>query len=84
LADLIEKAYRISKTIMDDLRNEPGFAEMSPRAQTRLFSTRVENNLAATLLQLARLGMLNLDLARQILKTPAALPSAIQALEVVK
>jgi len=84
LADLIEKAYRISETIMDDLRTEPGYTDMSPRAQARLFCTRVGNNITAALLQLARLRTLNPDLARQILKTPVALSSVLERIEAMQ
>jgi len=78
LINLIEKIYRESEAIMRDLQSKPGYADLRPREQARLFGDTVGNDTLATLLQLARLGKLNVELAHKILKTPNELLEAIE------
>jgi serine/threonine protein phosphatase 1 len=78
---LIQKVCQLNEDILQELQSEPGYAEMLPRAQARIFSDRVGDGLLATLLQLARLGRLDGELAHKILKTPVALNSVIEELK---
>ncbi len=84
LVILIENLYRASAVLLRDLRSEPGFVEMSPRAQAKIFSKRVADNSLVTLLQLARLGRLDIQLAHKILKTPVALDSMVERVREIK
>ena len=59
---------------MSDLQSEPGFSELAPRQQARLYSSRIETNQFSTFMQLCRVGRLDLSTARKILKDPATLP----------
>ncbi len=81
LNDFIGKISRASEVILRDLRSNPAYADLRPREQARLFGDRSGNGRLATLLQLARLGKLNIELAHQVLKTPDELDEAIKKLQ---
>jgi hypothetical protein len=51
---------------------------LRPREQARLFGSQAGNGVLGTLLHLARLGKLDMDLAHRVLKTPDALDPAMQ------
>lgn len=63
------KAAEIIQTLLDD----PAFADLSARKQANLFSERAGTGKDAILLHLARLGRLNEESARKILKSPGML-----------
>jgi len=67
---LIEKIRRASQSILHELLSEPGYIDLSPRAQARLFSGKVGEGILATLLQLARVNKLNVNIAHTIIKRP--------------
>jgi hypothetical protein len=81
LIDLIQKVYQVSEIILRDLQSDPGYADLRPREQVRLFSAAAGNDKLATLLQLARIGKLNIELAHKILKTPGELHEAIKKIQ---
>jgi hypothetical protein len=81
LAALIEKTYQVSASIMQRLLSEADYLELPPRVQVERFGSRAGDGPLATLLQLARLGKLNVELAHKILKTPIALNSVIEKIE---
>jgi hypothetical protein len=78
LLDFIGKLYQASEGILRDLQSDPAYADMSPRQQARRFGDKSGNGPLATLLQLARLGKLNVEVAHKILRTPNELYAAIQ------
>jgi serine/threonine protein phosphatase 1 len=81
LGTLLERVYQTSATILGKLQAEPEYADLRPREQARLFGSRAGNGILATLLQLARLGKLDVDLAHRVLKTPDALHPVIQQID---
>lgn len=81
LVNLIEKIYQTSEAIMLDMQSKPGYADLRPREQARLFGYTAGNGTLATLLQLARLGKLNIELAHKILKTPDELHEALEKIQ---
>lgn len=81
LGTLIERAYQVSETIMQRVGSMPGFADMTPRAQTRLYGAQIKDGTLLSILHLARLGKLNADLARKVVRTPSALQLMIQMIE---
>jgi serine/threonine protein phosphatase 1 len=83
LAILIEKVYQTSATILGKLQAEPEYADLRPREQARMFGSQAGNGVLATLLHLARLGKLDMDLAHRILKTPDALYAVFQEFDKV-
>ncbi len=81
LGTLIAKVYQTSASILSRLQREPEYAELPPREQAHLFGSRAGNGALGALLQLARLGKLDADLAHRILKTPAALYPVVQRVD---
>jgi Calcineurin-like phosphoesterase len=81
LGTLIAKIYQTSASILSRLQRDPGYAELRPREQAHLFGSRVGNGALGALLQLARLGKLDVDLAHRVLKTPAALYPIVQQVD---
>ena len=78
LIDLIRKIYQANETILRELQLNPAYADSNPRGQARLFGNLAGNGKLATLLQLARLGKLDAELARKILKNPNELREMIK------
>jgi hypothetical protein len=66
---------------MRELRLEVDYLELPPRAHVGIFSSGMGDRLLATLLQLARVGRLDGELAHKILKTPGLLKSLIEKIE---
>jgi hypothetical protein len=73
LLHLIGKVEEKAKSIMLELRSEPGFDDLSARKQAKQFSAKVGNGVYAALLHLARLNQLNSATARKVLKSPEKL-----------
>lgn len=71
LLALISKAQRLSQELQERLQASPVYAELSPRQQAQRYASEAGKGLFATLMQLARLGRLDLETARKILKEPA-------------
>src|SRR3990172_170645 len=69
-AQLMEKARQANENLLDKIRSTPGFSELSPRQQAKLYAAEAGKGPFATLLQLARLGKLDIETARRLLKDP--------------
>jgi serine/threonine protein phosphatase 1 len=80
LNDFLGQVYQASAAILHDLQSHLTYANLRPREQARLFSDRAGTDRLATLLHLARLDKLNVELAQQVLKTPDELEAAIKRL----
>jgi len=70
LRDVITIINRKAAEIMQTLLSDPVYADLSTRKQANLFSERAGTGKDATLLHLARLGQLNEESARKVLKSP--------------
>lgn len=70
LRDGITIINKKAAEIMQTLLSDPAFADLPARKQANLFSERAGSGRAATLLHLARLGQLNEESARKVLKSP--------------
>jgi serine/threonine protein phosphatase 1 len=70
LLHLIEKVMQDSVDLLARLRSIPGFSELAPRAQAKLYAAETGKGKRADLLQLARLNKLDLETGRKILKDP--------------
>ena len=70
LLHLIEKVKQDSVDLLARLRSIPGFSELTPRAQAKLYAAETGKGKRADLLQLARLNKLDLETGRKILKDP--------------
>jgi serine/threonine protein phosphatase 1 len=84
LVILIEKVFQASQSVLRELQSEPGYADLPPRALARRFGSRAGDEPLATLLQLARLGRLEVALAQKVLRTPEAVYAAIAKIEDAK
>jgi hypothetical protein len=80
LVNLIPQIIRLSETILCELESEAGYAALRPREQARLFGKRAGDGALGSLLQLARTGKLDAELARRVLRSPEALKTLIQYL----
>lgn len=67
---LLKALQDANQRLMERMHTLPGFMEMSPRQQAKLFSELVGQGIAANLLHLTRLGKLNLDLLRTLVRDP--------------
>jgi len=76
---LIEKVKQVNKDLLMRLQSTPGFSELTPRAQAKLYAAEAGKGKRANLLQLARLGKLDLELGRKILKDPKELQKLLPA-----
>ena len=70
LAQLIEKASDANEKLLDKIRSMQEFSELSPRQQSKLYAAEAGKGPFATLMQLARLGKLDIETARRLLKDP--------------
>jgi serine/threonine protein phosphatase 1 len=77
LAQIIEKARQANADLLSKLRAEPGFSELNPRQQAKIYTQEAGPIPFATLMQLARLEKLDLDSARILLKNPETLHKII-------
>jgi serine/threonine protein phosphatase 1 len=80
LHDFIAQVSQTSAAILHELQSDPTYADLRPREQARLFGQQAGTDRLATLLHLARVGKLNTEVARQILKAPAELDVMIKQL----
>jgi hypothetical protein len=71
LAQLIEKARQAHVKLFEQVQAYPGFSELSPRKQAKLYTAEAGKGSFATLMQLERLGKLDMESARKLLKDPA-------------
>ncbi len=81
LIHLVERVHQVFETILHDLQSDPAYTDLSPREQVRLFGDTVGNDTLATLLQIARVGKLDVELAYKILKTPDKLLEVIDKIQ---
>jgi serine/threonine protein phosphatase 1 len=70
LRDVITIINKKATEIMQTLLSDPTYADLPARKQANLFSERTGTGKDATLLHLARLGQLNEESARKVLKSP--------------
>jgi serine/threonine protein phosphatase 1 len=72
LMQLIEKVRHANESLLARLQSTPGFSELAPRPQAKMYAARAEagKGKLANLMQLARLNKLDLETGRKILKDP--------------
>jgi hypothetical protein len=71
LVELIEKAKSASEVILTRLRGTAGYEELKPRQQAMLYAEIAGEGLAATLLQMARVGKLEPESFRKVIRKAA-------------
>ena len=72
LMQLIEQVKQANDTLLARLQSTPGFSELTPRLQAKLYAAQPEagKGKLANLMQLARLNKLDLEMGRKILYDP--------------
>jgi serine/threonine protein phosphatase 1 len=70
LMQLIEKVRQANNALLALLQSTPGFSELAPRPQAKLYAAEAGKGKLANLMQLARLNKLDLETGRKILKDP--------------
>ena len=70
LTQLIEKARQAHEKLLEQVQSYPGFLELSPRKQAKLYASEAGKGPFATMMQLARLEKLDMESARKLLKSP--------------
>ena len=71
LVELIEKVQAASEAILAKLRFTPGYSQLKPRQQAKMYADIVGNGPSAVLMQMARLGKLDLESARKVVRNAA-------------
>lgn len=72
LDELMEQARSANLTLLTRLQHEPDFRELTPRQQGKRYTENAGAGMFASLMQLERLGRLDNESARKILKEPDA------------
>jgi serine/threonine protein phosphatase 1 len=70
LPELMEKARLANEILLARLQLEPGFRELTQRQQGKRYAETAGSGVFASLMQLARLGNLDAEAARKIVKEP--------------
>jgi serine/threonine protein phosphatase 1 len=77
LVELIERATSASEVFLARLQSTPGYDELKPRQQAMLYAEIAGDGLAAVLLQMARVGKLNPDSARNVVRKAAFISDTV-------
>ncbi len=78
ILDLISRVQAIRDSLLHELQSEPDYAHLPVRQQALRYGERTGSGPVGTLLQLARLGKLDIDHARRIVKSPSGLPNLLR------
>ena len=81
--ELYQKLAEANHWMMEQMRNIPGFTELSPRQQSRLYAVRIGRGVAQDLLQLMRQGKLDIDLLKKIVHDPQQVGQIVAQVEFV-
>ncbi|MFZ5922799.1 MAG: hypothetical protein ACOYY3_17280 [Chloroflexota bacterium] len=73
LAQVIEKAKQANAELLEKQNATPGFSDLTPRQQGKLYTQEAGPIPFATLMQLARFDKLDMESARKLLKNPKTL-----------
>ncbi len=81
LLDMISRVQEIRDALLHELQSEPDYPDLSPRQQALRYGERAGSGLLGTLSQLARLGELDMDVARRIVKSPSGLLDVLRHIQ---
>lgn len=70
LDKLVEQARFANEILLARLQQEPGFSELTPRQQGKRYAENAGTGIFTSLMQLARLGKLDTEVARKVVKEP--------------
>jgi hypothetical protein len=81
LNTLFLKLHEVNRRVMVQVQDVPGYRDLTPRQQSRVYSELVGQGAAANLLQLTRLGKLDAAMLRKIVYDPEWLSDLIDIVE---
>jgi Calcineurin-like phosphoesterase len=81
LAELVGKVGEASKAILSGLGLSLGFDQLEPRLQAKKYADMTGSGTVAILVQLSRVGELNLESARKVVRHPAGISEIAKRLE---
>ncbi len=67
---LVKQAKSANESLLTRLQQEPGFSELTPRQQGKRYTENAGKGIFASLRQLVRLGRLDNESARKMVKEP--------------
>jgi len=70
LAKLIKKTRQAHEKVLEQVQSYPGYSDLPPRKQAKLYASEAGKGPFATMMQLARLEKLDMESARKLLKNP--------------
>lgn len=70
---VFQRLQEANSRLISQAQDIPGYTGLTPRQQTRLYSELVGQGMLANLLQLTRMGKLDIDLLRKIVQDPKQL-----------
>ena len=75
---LYQKLQEANTRVMSQVQEIPGYQDLTPRQQSRLYSEMVGQGVVQNLLHLTRLGKLDIELMRKIVHDPGRLSLLIE------
>ena len=79
---LFQKLQEVNSRFMSQVKDIPGYIDLTPRLQSRLYSELVGQGMLANLLHLTRVGKLDIDLMRKIVHDPKQLSLLMDSIKV--
>lgn len=79
---LFQKLQEVNSRLMSQVQDLPGYIDLTPRQQSRLYSELVGQGTLANLLHLTRVGKLDIDLMRKIVQDPKQLSLLMDSIRV--
>ncbi|HTX90390.1 MAG TPA: metallophosphoesterase [Anaerolineales bacterium] len=84
LNELVERVEASSDAILSKLRLSPRYNQLNPRQQARMYADIVGDGPAAVLLQMARLGKLNVESAQKVVRNTALISDFTRQVDVLR
>jgi serine/threonine protein phosphatase 1 len=75
---LFQKLQEANMRVMSQVQGIPGYQDLTPRQQSRLYSEMIGQGVVQNLLHLTRLGKLHIELMRRIVHDPGQLSLLIE------
>ena len=75
---MFQKLQEANTRVMSQVQEIPGYQDLTPRQQSRLYSEMVGQGIVQNLLHLTRMGKLDIELMRKIVHDPGRLSLLIE------
>ena len=84
LAELIEKVEAANESALAKLRSAPGYSQLKPRQQAKMYADIVGDGPSAVLMQMARTGKLDPESARKVVRNVAMISDIVHQIEGIR